>query len=142
MSPVTQMGTLWNILYARMDHFKVSWLRELIFSRGQQACIRPFTGNNVRLHVIGLGRGSVKIFTVHQPQYAMLRCVGLGERLTHGATAMLDGNRYYAVFPDENPELRPRIRAVLEALEKLQKAFRKDIVPFQVPKTSPRERRD
>jgi hypothetical protein len=55
---------------------------------------------------------------------------------------MLDGNRYYAVFRDENPELRPRITAVLEALEKLQKAFRRDIGPFQIPTTPPRDRRE
>jgi hypothetical protein len=34
---------------------------------------------------------------------------------------MLDGKRYYAVFPDEDPEMRPRITAVLDALGKLQK---------------------
>ena len=36
---------------------------------------------------------------------------------------MLDGKRYYAVFPDEDPELRPRIRAVLDALGNLDKAI-------------------
>jgi hypothetical protein len=29
---------------------------------------------------------------------------------------MLDDKRYYTVFPDEDPELRPRVRAVLDAL--------------------------
>jgi len=33
---------------------------------------------------------------------------------------MLDGNRYYSVFPDEQPELRRRLRSLLEALRKLQ----------------------
>ena len=36
---------------------------------------------------------------------------------------MLDGKRYYAVFPDEDPELRPRIRAVLDALGNLDKVI-------------------
>jgi hypothetical protein len=31
---------------------------------------------------------------------------------------MLDGKRYYAAFPDEDSELRPRIMAVLKALER------------------------
>jgi hypothetical protein len=44
---------------------------------------------------------------------------------------MLDGKRYYAVFPDEDPELRPRITAVLHALGKVEKAFRKHVEPFQ-----------
>jgi hypothetical protein len=35
---------------------------------------------------------------------------------------MLDGKCYYAVFPDENPELRPRIRAVLDALANVNNA--------------------
>ena len=34
---------------------------------------------------------------------------------------MLDGNRYYADFPDEDPELRPRITAVLQALGKVER---------------------
>ncbi len=37
---------------------------------------------------------------------------------------MLDGKRYYATFPDENPE-RPNTRAVLDALEQLEAQFRK-----------------
>ena len=48
---------------------------------------------------------------------------------------MLDGKRYYAVFPDEDPEMRPRITAVLDALGKLQKAFRQHIEQFQVATT-------
>jgi hypothetical protein len=44
---------------------------------------------------------------------------------------MLDGKRYYAVFPDENPELWPRVRAVLDALANLDKAFRQHLPTFQ-----------
>ena len=44
---------------------------------------------------------------------------------------MLDGKRYYAMFPDEDPERRPRIRAVLDALGNLDKAFRKHFEAFQ-----------
>jgi hypothetical protein len=51
---------------------------------------------------------------------------------------MLDAKRYYAVFPDEDPELRPRLRAVLDALGKLDKAFRQHLETFQ-PKNSYRE---
>jgi hypothetical protein len=51
---------------------------------------------------------------------------------------MLDGKRYYAVFPDEDPELRPRIRAVLDALGNLDKAFRQHFEAFQ-PKNFGRE---
>jgi hypothetical protein len=44
---------------------------------------------------------------------------------------MLDGKRYYAAFPDEDPELRPRIMAVLQALGKVEKAFRKHADVFR-----------
>ena len=44
---------------------------------------------------------------------------------------MLDGKRYYAMFPDEDPALRPRIRAVLDALRNLDKAFRQHLEAFQ-----------
>jgi hypothetical protein len=44
---------------------------------------------------------------------------------------MLDGKRYYAVFPDEDPELRPRIRAVLDAQANLDKAFRQHLEAFR-----------
>ena len=44
---------------------------------------------------------------------------------------MLDGKRYYAVFPDEDPVLRPRIGAVLDALGNLDKAFRQHLEAFQ-----------
>jgi hypothetical protein len=37
---------------------------------------------------------------------------------------MLDGKRYYTAFPDEDPELRPRLTAVLDALANVNKAFR------------------
>ena len=36
---------------------------------------------------------------------------------------MLDGKRYYAVFPDENPEMRDRMRSFFDALKKLERAF-------------------
>jgi hypothetical protein len=44
---------------------------------------------------------------------------------------MLDGKRYYAAFPDGNPE-RPTPRALLNALEKLEAQFRKHIKEFRV----------
>ena len=44
---------------------------------------------------------------------------------------MLDGKRYYADFPDEDPELRPRIAAVLQALGKVQEGFRKHAEVFR-----------
>ena len=44
---------------------------------------------------------------------------------------MLDGKRYYADFPDEDPELRSRITAVLQALGKVEKAFRKHAEAFR-----------
>ena len=44
---------------------------------------------------------------------------------------MLDGKRYYLAFPDEDAELRPRIEAVLDALRKLDKAFREHSKTFQ-----------
>ena len=44
---------------------------------------------------------------------------------------MLDGKRYYAAFPDEDPMLRLRITAVLQALGKVEKAFRKHAEVFQ-----------
>ena len=44
---------------------------------------------------------------------------------------MLDGKRYYAAFPDEDPKLRLRITAVLQALGKVEKAFRKLAEVFQ-----------
>jgi hypothetical protein len=43
---------------------------------------------------------------------------------------MLDGKRYYAAFPDEDPVLRLRIAAVHRALGKVEKALRKRVEPF------------
>jgi hypothetical protein len=43
---------------------------------------------------------------------------------------MLDGKRYYAAFPDENPE-RPIPQALLNALEELEAQFRKHIKEFR-----------
>jgi hypothetical protein len=37
---------------------------------------------------------------------------------------MLDGKRYYAVFPDESPEMQDRMRSLFDALKKLERAFR------------------
>jgi hypothetical protein len=56
---------------------------------------------------------------------------------------MLDGKRYYAAFPDEDPELQPRVRAVLDALGKLNKAFRQHFEAFQPsdPDRKPRTNR-
>jgi hypothetical protein len=50
---------------------------------------------------------------------------------------MLDGKRYYAVFPDESPELRSRIRAVLDALADLDEAFRQHLQMFQPDNSGP-----
>jgi len=44
---------------------------------------------------------------------------------------MLDGKRYYAAFPDDDPALPPRVRAVLDALRKLDKAFRLHFEAFR-----------
>jgi len=43
---------------------------------------------------------------------------------------MLDGKRYYRTFPDENRE-RPSVRAVLDALQKLEALFHKHISQFR-----------
>jgi hypothetical protein len=53
---------------------------------------------------------------------------------------MLDGKRYYAAFPDEDPELQLRLTAVLQALGKVEKAFRKPWNHFR-PKSSKATRR-
>ena len=50
-------------------------------------------------------------------------------------TAMLDGNRYYAAFPDENPEIRLRMRALFDLLKKLEKEFRRHIEQFPIEPT-------
>ena len=51
---------------------------------------------------------------------------------------MLDGKRYYRAFPDENPE-RPSVRAVLDALRKLEAQFRKHITQFRANQPEPKE---
>jgi hypothetical protein len=40
---------------------------------------------------------------------------------------MLDEKRYYAVFPEENMKASFRLRALIEALEKLEREFAKHI---------------
>ncbi len=45
---------------------------------------------------------------------------------------MLDGKRYYAVFPDENPEIRQRMRNLFDLLKKLEKEFRQPSQQFRV----------
>jgi hypothetical protein len=49
-----------------------------------------------------------------------------------GGTAMLDGNRYYAAFPDENSELRLRMQTLSDLLKKLDKELRPTIEQFRV----------
>ena len=45
---------------------------------------------------------------------------------------MLDGERYFAAFPDENPDMRLRIQTLGDLLKKLDKEFRQNIEPFRV----------
>jgi hypothetical protein len=45
---------------------------------------------------------------------------------------MLDGNRYYAAFPDENPEIQLRMQTLGDLLKKLDKEFRQHIEPFRM----------
>jgi hypothetical protein len=52
---------------------------------------------------------------------------------------MLDGERYFAAFPDENPVMRLRMRGLLDALEKLEKEFRQHIEQFRMEITEPEE---
>jgi hypothetical protein len=52
-----------------------------------------------------------------------------------GETGMLDGNRYYAAFPDENPEIRLRMRTLFDLLKKLEKEFRQHIEQFPIEPT-------
>ena len=54
---------------------------------------------------------------------------------------MLDGKRYYRAFPDENPE-RPSVRAVLDALQKLEAQFRKHITQFWANQPEPKQKSD
>jgi hypothetical protein len=50
---------------------------------------------------------------------------------------MLDGKRYYAAFPDENPE-KPSLRALLHALERLEAQFCKHF-KFGFRQSEPRQ---
>jgi hypothetical protein len=54
-------------------------------------------------------------------------------------TTMLDGKRYYALFPDENPEMRQRMKRLFDALQKLEKEFRRHFEHFRGETTQPRE---
>jgi hypothetical protein len=54
---------------------------------------------------------------------------------------MLDGKRYYRAFPDENPE-RPSVRAVLDALQKLEAQFRKHITQYRANQPEPKQELD
>ncbi|MGD0334822.1 MAG: hypothetical protein ABSA90_16445 [Xanthobacteraceae bacterium] len=49
---------------------------------------------------------------------------------------MLDGKRYYAAFPDENPEIRLRMRTLFDLLKKLDKEFRQHFEQFRVEPTT------
>jgi hypothetical protein len=53
---------------------------------------------------------------------------------------MLDGKRYYAAFPDEDPVLRLRIAAVHRALGKVEKLSENEWNHFE-PKSSRRRMR-
>lgn len=44
---------------------------------------------------------------------------------------MLDGKCYYATFPDENPDIRLRMRTLSDLLKKLEKEFRPHIEQFK-----------
>ena len=51
---------------------------------------------------------------------------------------MLDGKRYYAAFPDENPEIQLRMRNLFGLLNSLpKKEFRQHIEPFRVETAHP-----
>ncbi len=54
-----------------------------------------------------------------------------------GGTTMLDGNRYYAAFPDETPEIRLRMQTLSDLLKKLDKDLRPTIEPFRVETPCP-----
>ncbi len=45
---------------------------------------------------------------------------------------MLDGNRDFAAFSDENPKVRLRMHTVCVLLKKLEKEFRQHIEPFRM----------
>ena len=48
---------------------------------------------------------------------------------------MLDGKRYYADFPDENPEIRLRMQTLSDLLKKLGKDLRPAVEHFCVEPT-------
>ncbi len=48
------------------------------------------------------------------------------------AEQMLDGDLYYAAFPDENPEIRLRIQTLSDLLKKLDKESRPAIEQFSI----------
>jgi hypothetical protein len=54
---------------------------------------------------------------------------------------MLNGQRCYAAFPDENPEIKLRMRGLLDTLVKLENEFRGQIEQFPRGNTAPREER-
>ena len=45
---------------------------------------------------------------------------------------MLDGKRYYAVLPDENPEIRQRLQSLFDLMAKLETLLRRDIEELRV----------
>ncbi len=48
---------------------------------------------------------------------------------------MLDGERYYSAFPEENPEIRLGMRRLFDLLKKLGKEFRQHIGQSHVETT-------
>jgi len=54
--------------------------------------------------------------------------------------AMPDGKKYYAAFPDEKPELRLRLRGLLNTLTSLEKEFRQEIEQFRAEMSDPEGR--
>ena len=50
---------------------------------------------------------------------------------------MLDGKRYYAAFPDDDPEIQLRMRNLIELLKKIEKEFRQHIEQFRIETTHP-----
>jgi hypothetical protein len=52
---------------------------------------------------------------------------------------MLDGNRYYAAFPDENPEIQLRMQTLGDLPKKLEKEFRQHIEPFRMTQADDNE---
>jgi hypothetical protein len=52
---------------------------------------------------------------------------------------MLDGNHYYAAFPDENPKARSRLQDLLDALAALQRQFSRHIEAVRIETSGPKE---